>query len=241
MISLFGNNLLLVIVALTTTMLVMLTMMMLVYLIRQNQNTMRYNFELQRAAMSNDREFYERQLAKAALQMTSAEDRWRDANHLLLSERNLSGAQTGKSDIKDFLRKFGIEKAEIDPKLVMVLTPFSDDEGDTFRLIKDACSRVGLNVARGDEQFIRGDILAHVVSLITSARLIIANISTRNANVFYELGIAHALNKPTILVSRSLNDAPFDIKSNRIVVFRSDEELRSMLTESLARVMSEST
>jgi len=233
--GLANGNLLFLTIAVAVTSLAMLVFLLLVYFIKQNQNAMRYSFELQRAVLSSDREFYERQLAKAALQMTSAEDRWRDANHLLLSEKNLSGPQTGRPDSRDFLTKFGIEKVEIDPRLVMVLTPFSDEESDTFRVIKETYSRIGLNVVRGDEQFIQGDILAYVVRLIISARLIIANISTRNANVFYELGIAHAVNKPTILVSRSLNDAPFDIKSNRIIVYRNDDELRSMLTESLAR------
>jgi hypothetical protein len=121
----------------------------------------------------------------------------------------------------------------------MVLTPFSDEERDTFEVIRKTCVRVGLTAIRGDEQFTSTDILTHVIQLILKARLVIANITGRNANVFYELGIAHAMNKPTILVSKSLNETPFDIITNRIVVYRNNDELLKLLTESLARVMTE--
>lgn len=238
--ALSGSPVLLLSMAVGITAIALIIMALFVFLmVRHSQRMTHYNFELQRAALSADREFYERQLAKTALQMTASEDRWRDANHLLLSERNLRG--DNKPDIASFMARFGIPSSnlEVDRRLVMILTPFSEEEGKTFEVIKDACSRIGLIPVRGDQQFISGDILTHVVRLILKSRLVIANISTRNANVFYELGIAHAMNKPTILVSKSLNDTPFDLKSNLIIVYRDNDELRNKLTESVARVMAE--
>jgi hypothetical protein len=239
-VQLESSQFILAIAALITAF-IMSVMLLIIMLIRNSQKAMHYNFELQRAAISADREFYERQLEKTAMQMTASEDRWRDANHLVISEKNTTGLQNSKPDFDAFISRFGLSRADIDVdrRMVMVLTPFSDSDRSTFELIRDTCVRVGLNAVRGDEQFTSTDILTHVIQLILKARLIIANISTRNANVFYELGIAHAMNKPTILISKSLNDTPFDIMTNRIIVYRSDKELRSQLTESLARVMAE--
>ena len=57
----------------------------------------------------------------------------------------------------------------------------------------------------------------------------IANISGRNPNVFYELGLAHALGKPVIIVSESLSDIPFDINSSRILAFDDEKDLETKL------------
>ena len=58
-----------------------------------------------------------------------------------------------------------------------------------------------------------------VWSGICNAKVIIADCTNRNANVFYEIGIAHTLDKPTILISQSINDVPFDIRHRRVLVY----------------------
>jgi hypothetical protein len=55
----------------------------------------------------------------------------------------------------------------------------------------------------------------------------------------YELGIAQAIGKQTILISKSLADTPFDVKNMRIVVYKDDVDLQSELTNSLLRAMAE--
>jgi len=54
---------------------------------------------------------------------------------------------------------------------------------------------------------------------IERAAVVIAEITPRNPNVFYEVGYAHALGKPTILLARRGSELPFDIRSYRVVFY----------------------
>ena len=62
-----------------------------------------------------------------------------------------------------------------------------------------------------------------------------ANIDGRNPNVFYELGIAHALDKVTILVTKSIKSVPFDLRGKKLVVYQDADELRLGLQNELSR------
>ena len=46
--------------------------------------------------------------------------------------------------------------------------------------------------------------------------MLVAELTSRNPNVFYELGIAHALKKPVVLVSATEDDVPFDVRHIRV-------------------------
>jgi nucleoside 2-deoxyribosyltransferase len=54
---------------------------------------------------------------------------------------------------------------------------------------------------------------------VNRARLIIADMTERNPNVFYELGIAHTLGKPVIMITQSMDYVPFDLKHLRCIVY----------------------
>jgi nucleoside 2-deoxyribosyltransferase len=58
-----------------------------------------------------------------------------------------------------------------------------------------------------------------ITNSIRKARLIVADLTGRNANVFYEVGIAHALNKPVLLMTQSIDDVPFDLRHRRALVY----------------------
>ena len=55
------------------------------------------------------------------------------------------------------------------------------------------------------------DIFTHIITPILQSYIIIVNINGRNPNVFYVLGICHALGKSVILISQSKKELPFDI------------------------------
>ena len=86
---------------------------------------------------------------------------------------------------------------------------------------------------RGDEEYTSSDILSHIIRLIVKARVVIANISARNPNVFYELGVAHALGKQTILISRSIEKMPFDVANLRILIWNDPKDLQKKLEDAL--------
>ncbi|ENJ8203597.1 hypothetical protein V4V60_003922 [Vibrio mimicus] len=194
----------------------------------------KYNEERNRVELHALRESYESKIYDLMDRLISNESRWKDTNHLVVS------AQENKSSSKrdSFLAINGVpENVVIDSKSVFVLTPYHEKFSETYSVIKETCQSVGLVAKRGDEEHISGDILAHTLKLMTKARLVIANIDGRNPNVFYELGIAHALNKDVIIISSSLDDIPVDVKSNRIVLYGKNNSLDSMLKDAITKAL----
>ena len=69
-------------------------------------------------------------------------------------------------------------------------------------VFKPAIEKAGLHAVRADaEIFGTGKIIDQVWRGINNAKVLIAELTTRNVNVFYELGPAHALQKPVVLVA----------------------------------------
>ncbi len=217
---------------------------LLLYYANYQRKFDRYNQEEMRVKLESMRERLEKQLYKIEDRLMTTEERWRDVNHLLLSSQRVLPDQftTSKSPVlTEFLRGFGLTKKDltIEQDLVFVLTPFHESKGATFDIIIEVCRSVGLRCFRGDEEYIRGDILQHIIKLLVRARLVVANIDGRNPNVFYELGIAHSIDKPIILISRSLPKTPFDVKSKHLILYRDKatlvSELKSALTKALVK------
>jgi len=88
-------------------------------------------------------------------------------------------------------------------------------------VISKAITQAGLKPLRADEIFSPGPIIEQIRSGIQQSRVCIADITGRNPNVLYELGIAQALGKPTILLSQDqdMDDVPFDVSHLRIIVY----------------------
>jgi hypothetical protein len=57
------------------------------------------------------------------------------------------------------------------------------------------------------------------MELHSESKLILADLSGTNPNVFYELGLAHALTKPAILITESIEDIPFDLRALRVLEY----------------------
>ena len=121
--------------------------------------------------------------------------------------------------------------ASTTPKpFVFVLMPFKDDFDDTYNLgIRAACKEAGTYCERVDEQIYTENMMDRVYNQIAKADIIIADTSGRNPNVFYELGYAHALGKRTILLIRSGEDIPFDVKHSPHVIYKTIASLKNDL------------
>lgn len=102
-----------------------------------------------------------------------------------------------------------------------VMMPFAAPHGDYYsKVYKPAIEKVGLRPVRADtEIFGTGKIMDQIWSGIHSAKVLVAELTTRNPNVFYELGLAHALEKPVVLVSGNESDVPFDLKHIRVIYY----------------------
>ena len=76
---------------------------------------------------------------------------------------------------------------------------------------------LGLRVVRADQIENPGLITSQVIQHLLHSRLVVADLSFHNPNVFYELAIRHATGKPTVLVCRTDDGLPFDISDVRTI------------------------
>ncbi|MEJ1097884.1 MULTISPECIES: hypothetical protein [unclassified Pseudoxanthomonas] len=102
-----------------------------------------------------------------------------------------------------------------------VMMPFAAPLGDYYsKIYKPAIEKAGLRAVRADADiFGTGKIIDQIWAGINSAKVLVAELTTRNPNVFYELGLAHALEKPVVLVSSNEADIPFDLKHIRVIYY----------------------
>ena len=91
--------------------------------------------------------------------------------------------------------------------------PFSKDFDDVYELgIKPVCVDAGARCERVDEQIFLENILERIYGQISKADIVVAEMTDRNANVFYEVGYAHGIGKPVILITNKADDIPFDLR-----------------------------
>ena len=101
-----------------------------------------------------------------------------------------------------------------------VIMPFSDDLLAIYQsFVKPTLESLGFEVQRADDIENQRNILRDIIESIMSSDLIVADLTGSNANVFYELGLAHAFSKPVILLTQSIEDVPFDLKPYRLVEY----------------------
>jgi nucleoside 2-deoxyribosyltransferase len=84
-----------------------------------------------------------------------------------------------------------------------------------------------------DEIEFVGGILDKIYNSIVNSKIIIAEVSSLNPNVYYELGYAHALNKPVILITKDISSAPFDLRNYNHIVYKNIVDLREKLKRRL--------
>lgn len=124
-----------------------------------------------------------------------------------------------------------------------VLMPFSQTFDFTYReVIKPIVSKNGIEVIRADEMFSPGSIMEQIRVSIQQSRFCIADLTGRNPNVLYELGIAQTMNKPTILLTQDINDVPFDLSSYRFIIYdiqkkQSVETAKRQLDQAIQQVL----
>lgn len=100
--------------------------------------------------------------------------------------------------------------------------------------IKDA----GLEPVRADELYSSGSVVDQIWEQIGKAKVLLAELTGRNANVFYELGLAHAACKPVVFTASPIEDVPFDLRHLRVIAYDTRDPdwsayLRRSVTEHL--------
>jgi len=126
------------------------------------------------------------------------------------------------------------------PRSVFVIMPFADEFDDVYELgIKASVEALGWECQRADEVIHNRDIMCKVCQGIRQARLVVVDLTGQNANVFYELGMAHALEKDVILLAQDIGDVPFDLRQMNIIEYTAILPLCQRLPEVLGTLMGE--
>lgn len=103
---------------------------------------------------------------------------------------------------------------------LFVLMPFDSILAPVYEdHIQKVSEELELKSLRADDFFSTNSIISDIWNAIASAKILIADCTSRNPNVFYEIGIAHTLGKPVVLIAQSTEDIPFDIKHIRTIVY----------------------
>ena len=127
---------------------------------------------------------------------------------------------------------------------IFVIMPFADEFTPIYEdHLTSVANSLGYSIKRGDNFFSKRSIMADVWSAIVNSKLVIADCTGRNPNVFYELGIAHTLDKPVIMITQNMDDIPFDVRHLRAISYeytpRGMSDLEKSLMEAFDLILDE--
>lgn len=196
--------------------LVFLVVLLKLYLERSNIGLQRQRIELEMFRQSIESSLYMKNKELAANR-----ERWEDANHMLYEASRRPIVEAGSHAFENnFLSSLSIDRDEIavDQRSAFLLAPIHPIFKKQNELIKSAFSSLGMTCETADEEFVSGPILSVIVRRILSASVVVALIDGRNPNVYYEIGLAHAFGKSVLMVANGVEDVPFDIQSQRLVI-----------------------
>lgn len=104
--------------------------------------------------------------------------------------------------------------------LAFVIMPFGEGFDEIYGLfIAGAVSEAGYDVVRADDIRSQQNILKDVLAGLNDSALIVADLTGSNPNVYYELGLAHALGKRVVLLTQHVDELPFDLRSYRVIPY----------------------
>lgn len=117
-----------------------------------------------------------------------------------------------------------------------VLMPLSQKWSDRIfkKQIKPNIEKCGMTCLRANDLY-GPNIMEDVAKGIFESRIIIAEITGRNPNVFYELGASHSLGKDVIILTQEVSDIPFDIKGHRCIVYEDNADGYEVLEKELPK------
>lgn len=135
------------------------------------------------------------------------------------------------------------DNCDVEQITCFILIPFSEPFTRYYKeIIKPAVEQIDAVPLRGDSLFRPSPIVDDIWQMIQDANVVVAEMTGRNPNVFYELGLAHAIGKPVILISETISDVPFDLQSLRVILYNKDDPawgatLRESLVASLRETL----
>lgn len=117
------------------------------------------------------------------------------------------------------MNKIEINLGKVDNSCFVVM-PFSSlFQIEYEKIIQPALTELNIECVRGDEIYSKQRIVDDVWDSIKKCRFVLAELTGKNPNVLYEIGLAHAIGKPVIIITRNGDDVPFDLKALRYLFY----------------------
>ncbi len=112
------------------------------------------------------------------------------------------------------------QNVQVCKNLCFIIMPFDNELEQVHKAIKEVIVvEHNMSCLRADDIYSTGVIIEEIWEGIQKAQIIIADITGKNPNVLYELGIAHSLRKDVIILAQTIGDVPFDLKHKRVIVY----------------------
>lgn len=140
----------------------------------------------------------------------------------------------------------GVKKMKLEPKIFkntdipikenycFVLMPFREELKEIYEdSIKIAFGQIGMICERADDIFHNSAIMEVIWTKICSAEIIVADLTGKNPNVFYEVGIAHTLGKEVVLITQNEEDVPFDLRHLKYIKYSTTKRGQNQFIEGL--------
>ncbi|MBN1483815.1 MAG: response regulator [Chloroflexia bacterium] len=138
-----------------------------------------------------------------------------------LEKTPLGGQKFDLVEFRNIVREAAAEAEARRQSYVFVLMPFDEKYDQIYQgLIKVEVERNNLACLRADDFFEPRWIMDDIEKSILEAKFLVADFSGRNANVFYEVGLAHAVGQPVVLITQNLEDVPPKLKQVRCIVYQ---------------------
>lgn len=121
-----------------------------------------------------------------------------------------------------------------------VVMPFSSEFDDVYKLgIKEVCAELDVHAERLDEQIFQENMLDRIYKEISRADLLIADMSQKNPNVYFEVGYAYGINQNVLHLTNDSDQIPFDLKHYPYIVYENISHLRDELKPRLEYFLDE--
>jgi hypothetical protein len=145
-------------------------------------------------------------------------------------------ASTLRPEARDLLRSAGVD-SDSRPH-AFVAMPFGEAFDDVFHYgIVRPVERAGLLCERMDRSAFTGDIVEQMKRRIRSARVVVADLSGANPNVYLEVGFAWAAGVPTVLLCNGDTEPHFDVRGHKHLRYRSIREAERHLDAELGALV----
>jgi len=126
---------------------------------------------------------------------------------------------------------------ELEDDLCFILMPFGEPFDTIYKNNIKPTIEKKFRIIRADDIFKSSEVMEDIWEYINKAKFLIADLTGRNPNVFYELGIAHTIGKEPLLIAQNKNDIRFDLKHRRYFIYSNDKEGLKKLETDLENAM----